>query len=131
MTRVILAALVLGVTACANTNKPTDTGSMAYPAPVTGSGMSVPGRQVPVTTGGMAIQQPGSPMERQAPTERDTAARCLVPPGAAGPRGRIEGSLGRFHPAGAQTRVACRTMKVETHGTGSLGFQVRPSVSSL
>ncbi len=130
MTRVILAALVLGVTACANTNKPTDTGSMAYPAPVTGSGMSVPGRQVPVTTGGMAIQQPGSPMERQAPTERDTALMS-GPAGSGGTTGRIEGSLGRFHPAGAQTRVACRTMKVETHGTGSLGFQVRPSVSSL
>jgi hypothetical protein len=86
MRRLLLIGFVLGVAACENPNRPTDTGSMMVPPPPPGSGATVPASQVPPTTGGMAIQQPGSGMSRQAPTGTDT------------------GSMGTPAPSGGVTR---------------------------
>jgi hypothetical protein len=80
MRRLFLIGFVLGVAACQSPNRPTDTGSMALPPPAPGSGTTVSGSQVPPTTGGMAIQQPGSGMSRQAPTQTDTGSMSTPAP---------------------------------------------------
>jgi hypothetical protein len=80
MKRLLILGFLLGLAACQNPNRPTDTGSMASPAPVSGSGSTVPGSQVPPTTGGMAIQQPGSGMLRKAPTQTDTGSMSTPAP---------------------------------------------------
>jgi hypothetical protein len=83
MKRLLLLGFVLSVAACNNPNRPTDTGSMAFPPPAPGSSVAVPGNQVPPPTGGMAIQQPGSTMTRQGPTQTDTGS-MTIPPASGG-----------------------------------------------
>ena len=80
MKRLLLLGFVLGLAAGQSTNRPTDTGSMTVPPPPPGSTTTVPGSQVPTTTGGMAIQQPGSPMVRRAPTQTDTGSMSVPAP---------------------------------------------------
>ena len=57
-----------------------DTGSMAYPTPAPGSATAIPASSVPPTTGGMAIQQPGSGTVVGAPTETSTGSMSYPPP---------------------------------------------------
>jgi hypothetical protein len=70
-----------GLAACTEGSAPgpADTGSMAYPMPVNGSGTVVPASAVPPTTGGMAIQQPGSGTVVGAPTTTSTGSMSYPP----------------------------------------------------
>ncbi len=86
MKRLVGLALVLGVAACGNTGRADDAAmraaasvnappppGTAAPAngPPAGNTASAPNNRAPLTSNGVAVQQPVSPMMHQAPTGTD------------------------------------------------------------
>ena len=76
---ILIAILALAACSGSSGNAP-DTGSMAYPPPVAGSGATVPGSAAPPLTGGMGYQQPGAGMTQSAPNGRDTGSMAYPTP---------------------------------------------------
>jgi hypothetical protein len=103
----VVVALALGVAGCGNMDRGSDSGRAAAAATASapplsanapasasattaapGTDASAPNSNAAVTRGGIAVQQPVSPMMRQAPTGTDTQSIST-------PRGTI-GTTGAF-----------------------------------